>query len=203
MHSFIRKIRNQAKKKNKTIVLPEGTEERVLKATEVILREQIANIVLVGKPKTIKANAKKLKLKIIELDNLVLKASNRLSINQIFKKDGEIKFRQLEINQAKKLKNQKNVVISTGGGVVINKVILDYLKQNNGLVVFLKTDFSIIKKRLKNDSIRPLFTNLKKAKQLFLFRQPLYQHYADLTVTTDNRSINQVVITIIKNLKNI
>ena len=156
-----------------------------------------------GKTSVAKLLAKKLKLKIIELDNLVLKASNRLSINQIFKKDGEIKFRQLEINQAKKLKNQKNVVISNGGGVVINKVILDYLKQNNGLVVFLKTDFSIIKKRLKNDSIRPLFTNLKKAKQLFLFRQPLYQHYADLTVTTDNRSINQVVITIIKNLKNI
>jgi phosphate acetyltransferase len=64
MHTFIRKIRNQAKKKNKTIVLPEGTDERILKATEQILNEKIANLILVGPPRTIKAKAKKLKLKI-------------------------------------------------------------------------------------------------------------------------------------------
>lgn len=64
MHSFIRKIRNQAKKRNKTIVFPEGTEERILRATEEIQREKIANIILIGNSSTIKANAKKLKLKI-------------------------------------------------------------------------------------------------------------------------------------------
>ncbi len=64
MHTFIRKIRNQAKKSNKHIVFPEGEEERILQATEEILKEKIAKLTLLGNPKTIKAKAKKLKLKI-------------------------------------------------------------------------------------------------------------------------------------------
>ncbi|NIA02338.1 MAG: phosphate acetyltransferase, partial [Nitrospirae bacterium] len=64
MHSFIRKIRNQAKKNPKHIVFPEGAEERVLHATEIITKDKIAKITLLGNPKTIKDKAKKLKLKI-------------------------------------------------------------------------------------------------------------------------------------------
>lgn len=64
MHSFIRKIRNQAKKNPKHIVFPEGTEERILRATEIITKDKIAKITLLGNPRTIKNKAKKLKLKI-------------------------------------------------------------------------------------------------------------------------------------------
>ncbi len=64
MNTFIRKVKNLAKKKNKTIVLPEGTEERILRATEDIVKQQIAKIILVGPPKTIKSKAKKLGLEI-------------------------------------------------------------------------------------------------------------------------------------------
>ena len=153
-----------------------------------------------GKTSVAKILEKKLETQLIELDDLVLKASNRLNINQIFQKDGETKFRQLEIDQAKKLSNLNKSVVSTGGGVVMNQIILNHLKESNGLIIWLKTSFAVIKKRLKNDSTRPLFTDLKKAKKLFKFRQPLYQHYADLTVNTDNLSTNQVANAIIKNL---
>ena len=46
--NFIEKIREQAKVSPKTIVLPESTDERVLKAVEIINKEQIAKIVLLG-----------------------------------------------------------------------------------------------------------------------------------------------------------
>ena len=153
-----------------------------------------------GKTSVAKILAKKLESQLIELDDLILKVSNRPSINQIFQKDGEIKFRQLEIDQSKTLTNLDNLVISTGGGVVMNKIILNHLKENKGLIIWLKTSFTVIQKRLKNDSSRPLFKDLKKAKKLFMFRQTLYQHYADVTITTDDLSINQVAKTIIKNL---
>lgn len=53
MESIIRK----AKASRKTIVLPEGTEERMLKATEKILKEGIADIILLGNEDEIKAKS--------------------------------------------------------------------------------------------------------------------------------------------------
>ncbi len=64
MHQFIRQVRSQAKKNPKHIVLPEGEEERILKATEEIIKEKIAKITLVGSSRKIKAKAKKLELNI-------------------------------------------------------------------------------------------------------------------------------------------
>ncbi|MBE0663438.1 MAG: phosphate acetyltransferase [Bacteroidales bacterium] len=46
-------IRNKARQAGKTIVLPEGTEERTLKAADFILKEQIAKIILLGDPEKI------------------------------------------------------------------------------------------------------------------------------------------------------
>ncbi|WP_298613071.1 phosphate acetyltransferase [uncultured Odoribacter sp.] len=56
-------IKSNAKKYSKRIVLPEGTEERTLKAAEVILSEGIAQLILLGKPEEIREQAEKLGLK--------------------------------------------------------------------------------------------------------------------------------------------
>lgn len=45
---FIDSIKQQAKQEIKTIVLPEGNEIRTLKATEIVLKEKFANIILLG-----------------------------------------------------------------------------------------------------------------------------------------------------------
>ena len=49
----------EAKKLNKTIVLPESTEERTLKATEILLNDKITKVILVGDEKEIKDAASK------------------------------------------------------------------------------------------------------------------------------------------------
>ena len=46
--NIIEQIKENAKKANKTIVLPEGEEERTLKAADLVLKEGYANIVLLG-----------------------------------------------------------------------------------------------------------------------------------------------------------
>ncbi len=51
--NFIEQVKEKAKQFNKTIVLAEGTEERNLKAADIILREGIAKIVLIGNPEEI------------------------------------------------------------------------------------------------------------------------------------------------------
>lgn len=63
-HPFIKKIQKKAHLCNKHIVLPEALDERVLKATEQIIKKEICKITLLGASKLIKEKAKKLGLKI-------------------------------------------------------------------------------------------------------------------------------------------
>lgn len=148
-----------------------------------------------GKTTVAKMLARKLDLEAIEMDDLIIKRSGK-SINQIFKDNGEMRFRELESQIAADQKNKENVVISTGGGVVINKENIKNLK-TNGKMIFLRTSFSEIKKRLKNIEDRPLFNNKRSAEKLFEQRQTLYEKNADLIVDTDGRSVEKVTYEII------
>ena len=69
--TLLEQIRENAKKANKRIVLPEGEEERTLKAADTILGEGIAQLVLIGNPATIKAEADKFGLKNISKATIV------------------------------------------------------------------------------------------------------------------------------------
>ncbi|MCT4603761.1 MAG: phosphate acetyltransferase [Marinifilum sp.] len=63
---LLQKIKKNAKLHNKRIVLPEGTEERTLQATDILLEEGIAQIILIGAPEEIKGEADRLGLKNID-----------------------------------------------------------------------------------------------------------------------------------------
>lgn len=63
---LLNKIKENAKKHHKRIVLPESTEERTLKAADIILKEKIAQVILTGNPEKIKSEATKLGLSHIE-----------------------------------------------------------------------------------------------------------------------------------------
>ena len=56
--SFIEEVKQRAKKELKTIILPESTDIRVLKATETVLKEGSAKIILVGNEAEIITKAK-------------------------------------------------------------------------------------------------------------------------------------------------
>ena len=56
--NFIENIKERARKQIKTIVLPEAEDIRILKATEVALKEKYANIILIGNEKEILEKAK-------------------------------------------------------------------------------------------------------------------------------------------------
>lgn len=51
---FTREVWNKAKRLNKTIVLPETDDIRVLKAAELTIKSKVANIILVGKEEEIR-----------------------------------------------------------------------------------------------------------------------------------------------------
>src|SRR5665647_204397 len=68
---LLEQIRMNAKRHNKKIVLPEGTEERTLKAADAVIAEGIARITLLGDPKEIMALAESLGLKNIDKATII------------------------------------------------------------------------------------------------------------------------------------
>lgn len=68
---LLSKIRENAIKLNKRIVLPEGLEERTIQAADQVLRENIAQIILIGNPDEIGRKAGQLNLKDISKAKIV------------------------------------------------------------------------------------------------------------------------------------
>ncbi|MFA6769190.1 MAG: phosphate acyltransferase, partial [Parabacteroides sp.] len=62
MNNVIKKLLANAKANRQRIVLPEGTEERTLKAADRILADEVADLFILGIPEEINALAEKLGL---------------------------------------------------------------------------------------------------------------------------------------------
>jgi shikimate dehydrogenase len=87
---------------------------------------------------------------------------------------------------------KSNYILSCGGGVIENPENIKVLKEN-GKVIFLSASFETITKRVKDQTSRPLFTDIEKAKKLYNGRLPIYKHYADITIETDNLPPEQII----------
>jgi len=159
------------------------------------------NIVLIGfmgsgKSTLAKALSKLLGLATVEMDDLVYQKTSTRNMHEVFAKGGELLLRETEIAIAKEYASKKNVVIAAGGGVVLNKIILDYFKATGGKVIFLHARFEHIAKRLEGDEARPLFKDLTSAKKLYDFRLPLYLNYADEILDVNSRSADEIALQI-------
>ena len=137
----------------------------------------------------------------IEMDDLVYQQTHTQNMNEVFIKGGELLLRETEIAIAKEYALKKNLIISTGGGVVLNKIILDYFKERGGKVIFLDASFEQITKRLEKDSSRPLFKQLASAQKFYDFRLPLYVNYADEIIDVDSKSPDEIALEIKEILK--
>jgi shikimate kinase len=168
------------------------------------MKSSIALIGFMGTGKTAagKALAERLGKEFIELDALLeLKAGK--TIPEIFQQDGEIAFRELEIGVTKDVSQRKNAVIACGGGVVLNKINIDRLKEES-LIVYLTASPRVILKRTSGDENRPLLKTTERAlriRELLKFRKPFYERAADITINTSKLDITSVVEQIINKLK--
>lgn len=101
-----------------------------------------------------------------ELEDLV-----GMSVNEIFKKKGEIYFRRLERQLIEKIAVQKTV-IATGGGMPCFFDNMDYLNRI-GVTVYLRYSAEQLFERLKEDGgSRPLLNN-KSSDELFDYIESL------------------------------
>jgi len=156
----------------------------------------------VGKTAVAQVLARRLKLKYISADD-ELEKKNGVSIRSIFEKEGEIKFRELEIDIIKDISQSTYAVIDCGGGAVLNTINISRLKQNS-LVIYLMANADHIIERLSvPGNVRPVIKNKKVADIIALMtqREPFYMYAADIKINTSRLDIEAAADKVIKELK--
>jgi len=164
------------------------------------------NIVLTGfmgtgKTAVGKELSRLLDMKLIDVDTEIEKSED-ITINEIFKQYGETRFREIETEMIKKISQQKNVIISTGGGAVLKQENMDTLRKNGVIVCLMATPETILK-RTSNSDERPLLkveNPFEKINQLLNFRRPFYEK-ADIIIDTEGKTPLQIAEEIIEKVR--
>lgn len=171
------------------------------------------NIVLLGymasgKTSVAKVLAKKLGYSFLDLDDII-EENEKKSVQDIFKFKGEIYFRKREsfcLNMV--LNNNSKLVLSLGGGTPCygnNMTLL--LNATNTKTIFLKATIPTLVERLMNEkNKRPLISHIDSDEVLkefigkHLFERSQYYNRANLSISTDNKTEQEIVEAIILNL---
>jgi shikimate kinase len=166
------------------------------------------NIVLigfmgVGKGSVARAMVKQSAMMALDTDDIIESMENR-SVKEIFAKEGEEYFRNLERKTARWLKKKvEGTIISTGGGFfkvpAMKKV---------GTVVLLNAPFETIHERIlahpdadKKLKKRPLFQNIEKARALYDERLSHYLEVADIVIDVSDKEVDKIAREILKKVK--
>lgn len=125
------------------------------------------------------------------------------SISLIFDIEGEKGFRDREKSIIDELTQRENIILSTGGGVVLSEENRGFLK-NRGTVIYLHASLKKLFYRTSRDKKRPLLQTenpREKLRQIVEERDPLYRETADLIIETEGRTVPQVVNYILRKVK--
>ena len=169
------------------------------------------NIVLIGyrcsgKTSTGKLLAEKLGRPFIDTDDLIINKTGA-TIDKTVSNYGWQHFRDVEKSVIKEVSSAENLVIATGGGIIINEENIRNLK-DNGFIVWLYTDTDTIKKRLNEDKTsaenRPSLTGddpIDEINKVLEERKSFYRSASDMTVDTTQLDISEVADKIIEEIE--
>lgn len=146
-----------------------------------------------GKTKLGRLLGRSLGRRFIDTDELI-EHNAKMPIALLVKRRGWDYFRRLERNVIHKLRNEKNAVIATGGGTLINLKNAEILKRN-GKVIFLDSIIVSLKKRLEDKTDRPSLTGkkdfLKELNEVYLKRLKAYNGVADAVLDVSQQTNNK------------
>ena len=131
--------------------------------------------------------------KYLSIDDEIEKSIGR-SIKDIFSTDGEPYFRRLEKQMVEIASQKEDLIVDTGGGVVLDEENMNLLKKS-GMVICLWSDVDAICERTYSCGHRPLLNvenPKKKIQELLEYRKPFYEK-AEYHIDTSKISINEIV----------
>lgn len=151
--------------------------------------------------------AQRLNKKYIDADEYLEQKEGK-TIKDIFTESGEETFREIESRVIAELCLQNNLIVATGGGVVLNVENVDRMKKC-GVAILLEADADTLFERIKGDvgtkTKRPSLTQFdeyQEIKHLLEKRKPLYDKAADFVVNTAQISIDEAANEIMSFIEN-
>ena len=123
-------------------------------------------------------------------------ARTGVAIDHIFDIEGEEGFRKREMKTLQDLCKIPNIVIATGGGIVIKEENRALLKRDS-FVVYLSSSIEQLVKRTANSKSRPLLeqsSNREKTiRDLVAAREDFYQEVADVVINTTGKKLYVII----------
>jgi len=119
-----------------------------------------------------------------------------VNIPHIFDVEGESGFRLRETIVLADLVKRDNMVLATGGGVVLAGQNRSLLEQN-GIVVYLRASVHDLWHRTRHDRNRPLLQTddpYGKLMELHQQRDPLYRQVADIVIQSGKQSVHNLML---------
>ena len=138
--------------------------------------------------------ANKLNYNFIDVDKVIENEAKK-TIKKIFEEDGEMYFRDLEEKITINTLENREAIVSLGGGAIINKNIRNSIKKNS-YNIYLNVDVDILTKRLQFSKTRPLIYKkdlktelinlINKRKKFYQKADLIIQNEKNLIETTEN-----------------
>ena len=125
-----------------------------------------------------------------------------MPISQIFAERGEMCFRNMETELLRQLAGRKGMVVSCGGGAAMREENVQLMKKS-GRVVLLTASPETILERVSRSSHRPLLEGKKNVRDIAALmeqRRPAYEAAADLEVSTDGKTPDEICSEILENI---
>jgi len=160
---------------------------------KTVVRIYLVGFMGAGKSTVGRLLAKRLGKPFWDLDRQVAERSGR-PVWKILANDSETTFRQLESTLLQETAEFTDVVVATGGGVVLRAANRRFI-QRHGVSVWLHPPIDVLLTRLRRTSLaqRPLFGDEKQARALYERRLGLYGQ-ADLEVAVAVDETSKVTI---------
>ena len=162
------------------------------------------NIILIGmmgsgKSFVGRALSQRLKMDFIDLDEYIENRES-LKISEIFEKFGEEGFRKVERESLLSFNGKNNLVIATGGGIILNERNLESFKHESN-IIYLDGSSDYIYKNIKDDDSRPLLNSkdkMEEIRKILEFRKPLYLKSAHYKIDVSFRNVEDIIKDIIE-----
>lgn len=155
------------------------------------------SIILIGMPGCGKSTlgvilAKELGLSFVDTDIIIQQRTGEL-LQTTLEKKGVSGLLDEEEGAILDLDLSKPVVVSTGGSAVLRESSMKHLCEN-GICVYIKLPCEEIEKRITNRNTRGIAAeNNATLKEIYDFRTPYYEKYAEVTVDCMGRSLQENV----------
>jgi shikimate kinase len=152
----------------------------------------------VGKSTTGRAVASHLGCEALDSDHEIERQTGK-SVAQIFAEEGEAAFRLLERKFIEEGHPSRGVVVSCGGGLVVQPGMIELL-QSKGVVICLHASIETVIQRTAQNQTRPLL-NVKnpeeRIRRLYAEREEFYRRAGTLLLT-DSRPQHEMILHVLR-----